>query len=528
MPALPAAEAEALRARCERDIAFFARACFPHHCRLPFSRLHRALMDWHRRRRNGTPLERRRGKALAVAAPRGHAKSTLVSLIFPIHDLVFQTERYTVLISATLPQAKQRLRNLRRELSQNPHLRALWGDWLTAQSREWTTRRVTVGEAAVEVFSAGTELRGISHGPWRPTKIILDDAEDSEAVESPERREALRTWFNEVVENLGDRFTHLQVIGTVLHPESLLQELLRRPDFEAMLFKSVEAWATAEDLWDAWRRLFTDLDDPAREEHARAFFETHRDAMLAGAQVLWPEKEDYETLMRQLVTRGRAAFFQEKQNEPLAAETLVFDVRRLALFDLADGQIRSERGEPRPLANLALALYLDPALGREGGRGDHAAIVVAGRDEVGRIWVLDVWIRRATPATQAQELVALAQRWGARRAGVEFNGFQELLADLIERARAAAGAAFSVEGVRHTANKVARISRLEPEVANGWILFRRGLAPEFLQQLGQFPRGAHDDGPDALEGAVAMLERGVAVRGKRTGPRPALRQLRTY
>ncbi len=480
---------------------------------------------------NGTAIERRHGKSLVVAAPRGHAKSTCVSLLFPIHDLVHQTERYIVLISATLSQAKQRLRNIRHELLTNAHLRAIYGD-VSARSREWTTRRVTVGECAIEVFSAGTEIRGISHGAWRPTKIILDDAEDSVAVENPERREELRAWFNEVVENLGDRHTHTQVIGTVLHPESLLMTLMRRPDFEAMLFKSIEGWASDEARWDQWRRIFTDLENPDREDRAHAFFEEHHAAMLAGAEVLWAEKEDYETLQRQLVTRGRGAFFQEKQNEPLSADTQLFDVGRLALFDLAKGELQSERGEVRRLGDLTLALYLDPALGRAGPRGklrgDDAAIVVAGRDEVGHLFVLDVWLRKATPSAQAKQLIAMAKRWEVKRAGVESNGFQELLCDLIERERRGAGAALSVEGVQHTGNKVARVSRLEPNVANGWIMFRRDLCPEFFQQMGQFPRGAHDDGPDALESVVAMLERGVAVRGKRTGQRANVRRLKRF
>jgi predicted phage terminase large subunit-like protein len=306
--------------------------------------------------------------------------------------------------------------------------------------------------------------------------------------------------------------------------------LLRRPDFEAMLFRSIESWATDAALWDQWRRIYTDLEHADREERAHRFFDEHREAMLEGTEVLWPEKEDYEELQRQLVTRGRGAFFQEKQNEPLSAETQVFDTDRLARFELAQGAIRPERGDARPLGDLTLAMCLDPALGRERarGRGDHAAIVVAGRDAVGQIFVLDVWMQRATPSAQAKQLVALAQRWKCWRAGVEINGFQELLCDLIERERRAAGVALAVEPIKHTVNKVARISCLEPQVANGWIQFRSDLSPEFFQQLGRFPRGAHDDGPDALEGVVAMLERGVAVRGRRTGRRGSVRRLRGY
>lgn len=488
-------------------------------------------MTWHRKRLTGTKLERRRGKSLVVAAPRGHAKSTFISLILPLHDLMYQTERYTVIISATLPQAKQRLRNIRHELLTNPHLRAVYGD-LTALQREWNTRRIAVGESVIEVFSAGTEMRGISIGPWRPTKIILDDAEDSEAVENPERRHALETWFNEVIENLGNGYTHTQVIGTVLHPESLLMMLTRRPDYESLFHRSIESWATNEALWDQWRRILTDLDNPHRDKRAHVFFQEHREEMLEGTKVLWPEKEDYEALQIQLVTRGKAAFFQEKQNEPMSTETQMFDVGRLAKFQLEHGEINGERGERQRVADLTLAIYLDPALGREGSRGtrrgDHAAMIVAGRDEVGRISVLDVWMQRATPSQQAKQVVALAERWQCFRVGVEINGFQELLCDMINDERRERSLALTVEGVQHSGNKVARVSRLEPQVANGWIQFRADLTPEFFQQLGQFPRGAHDDGPDALEGVVAMLERGVQVRGQRTGKRQSLGRLKRF
>ena len=72
--------------------------------------------------RPALPLEKRPPRRLAIAAPRGAAKTTLKSLILPIHATLHQGERYIVLISATLKQARRRLRNIQIELQTNRRL----------------------------------------------------------------------------------------------------------------------------------------------------------------------------------------------------------------------------------------------------------------------------------------------------------------------------------------------------------------------------------------------------------------------
>ncbi len=142
-----------------------------------------------------------------------------------------------------------------------------------------------------------------------------------------------------MVENLGDRYTNLEVIGTILHPESLLANLLRRPDFEARRYRSIEAFSPRADLWAEWRRRFVDLSNPRRIEAARRYFRVNREAMLAGTRILWPAKETYYDLMVQLATRGRRAFYQEKQNEPLGAGAAVFDAEGVARFRRVEGEL---------------------------------------------------------------------------------------------------------------------------------------------------------------------------------------------
>lgn len=66
--------------------------------------------------------------------------------------------------------------------------------------------------------------------------------------------------------------------------------------------------------------------------------------------------------------------------------------------------------------------------------------------------------------------------------------------------------------VQNTTNKRSRITALQPLVAQGMIRFSRRHTL-LLEQLRQFPLGAHDDGPDALEMAVsaALRARGMTT-----------------
>ncbi|MCX7044659.1 MAG: hypothetical protein NTX50_04110 [Candidatus Sumerlaeota bacterium] len=536
-PDLAAAEAsrteaeKALREACERDVARFAREFFHEYCRLAPSVFHRwVFREYNRRAGMKPPL--REGRRLALAAPRGHAKSTLQSLILPIHSLLYQREKYIVILSATLKQSQQKLEAIGYQLQRNARLHRVFG---AAESKDakFSSTVIEAFDTRIEAYSAGSEVRGLVHKGYRPTLVILDDVEDSESVESGEQREKLAAWFSEVIEHLGNGYTNLTIVGTLLHPQSLLASLLKRPDFKTARFRAVRAFAKRADLWERWRELYSNLRDPARIKTAQTFFYEHKREMLEGARALWPEKETYYKLMIQLATQGRRAFFQEKQNDPSLADVAIFDPARARHFRLERDALVLETspsaedrstgskgtggdGERVELAELTVAGFLDAAMGKSAssGRtrgGDYAALVTVGADAHGFIYVLDARVERARPSQQAQWVFDLAERWGHRVIGVEGNCFQELMMIPIEdeRARRRAGkrpCQVAVEPVSNRASKDARIRSLESLIENGILRFARGLGETFLQQLEGYP-GRYDDGPDALAGAVELVRR---------------------
>ncbi|MCB9854665.1 MAG: phage terminase large subunit [Phycisphaerales bacterium] len=65
-----------------------------------------------------------------------------------------------------------------------------------------------------------------------------------------------------------------------------------------------------------------------------------------------------------------------------------------------------------------------------------------------------------------------------------------------------AGPYLPVEPIVHTTDKIGRIQSLQPLVRSGTLKFSRRHT-QLLEQLRLFPKAKHDDGPDALEMAVA-------------------------
>jgi len=81
--------------------AMFVKVYLRHHFKLAPSRMHRELFDL---LTEATGLRFRR---LAVAAPRGHAKTTVMSLAYVLWCLLYKREMFILLVSATREQAVQ-------------------------------------------------------------------------------------------------------------------------------------------------------------------------------------------------------------------------------------------------------------------------------------------------------------------------------------------------------------------------------------------------------------------------------------
>ena len=112
-------------------------------------------------------------------------------------------------------------------------------------------------------------------------------------MENEEIRDKYKALFKEVFSKLGNKHTNIVVVGTVLHPRSLLVDLETNPGYRTRKYKAIISWSERNDLWDKWKDLYTNLDVPDEEriEKAQKFYLDNQVDMLKGTKVLWPEHE---------------------------------------------------------------------------------------------------------------------------------------------------------------------------------------------------------------------------------------------
>ena len=494
------------------DMEFFGRAYFPHYFSRPSPEFHRELdAIWQQGVLKGryplTPadtkaISRLPGVRRAVAAPRGHAKSTNLTFKGTMHSTLYGYKHYPIIISDSSEQAEGFLDNIRVEFEENT---AILEDFGPLAGSVWRSNvLVTKTNIKIEAIGSGKKIRGRKHRNWRPDLIILDDVENDENVRTPEQRSKLKNWFDKAVSKSGDDYTDIVYIGTLLHYDSLLAKTLTNPAYRSIKYRAVIQFSQADDLWQQWESIFTDLANDDREADALAFFQAHKAAMLEGTQVLWEEKLSYYDLMVMRVSEGEASFNSEEQNEPINPDDCLFMEEWFEYDNEAEINFRD------PVFDFFG--FIDPSLGKT-KRSDFSAIVtLAKHRSSGYMYVVDADIERRHPDRIIADVLA-KERWlrasfghGYRKLGAETNQFQWFLKEELAKASAKAGLYLPIEEVQQTSDKVMRIQTLQPDVKNKYIKFNRR-HKRLLEQLTQFPMGAHDDGPDALEGARSIAKR---------------------
>lgn len=439
----------------------------------------------------------RRGLRLNILAPRGNAKSTLGTLAYPLREAVEGREPYIWIVSDTKSQAQTHLDNIKAEILDNEKLREFYP--AAIQNHRFRSNRIELANGVVlESYGTGQRIRGRRQRQFRPTLIVCDDIQNDDHIVSETRRSRSRSWFHGTLLKAGTASTNVVHLATALHQEAIAVELLKTPGWTGRLFKSILRWPDRTDLWAEWEKIVGNSDNENAGADADAFYRLHFHEMNLGAELLWPEVEPLADLMKMRLESGEKTFLREKQNSPINPDFCEFDEKAF------DSAVRFDR-LPKSIAFKTLAL--DPSKGKDAAAGDYSAFVLVAADRDGTLYV-DAVVKRLPVHEIADTAADLVHRWNPDLFGVEINQFQELLGDEIARVFAQRQihdlAPFPI---RNHVNKIVRIRRLGPLLAARRLRFRRD-SPDvdrLIEQLKTFPVGDHDDGPDALEMAVRLL-----------------------
>lgn len=439
---------------------------------------------------------------LVIQAPRGAAKSSYASLAFPLREALEGREPFTVICSDTAEQAKDFLRQIRREVEGNERLRNAYRN--CRPGKVWRENRISIPhpddprrECEIAALGTGGKIRGRkSAANRRPSLVLVDDPQNKDHIQSALRRSRSLEWLRKDVLSAGEPGTRFVVVGTALHRDAIVCDLERAAGWRSRTWRSIIRWPDRMDLWREWEALLFsyDVDDAERAARARAFYDANRKEMDKGAEVLWEARESLYDLMLKRASDGHAAFESEKQNSPVDPSACEWPEEYLnhpnMWFDEWPDKL------------VVRTMSLDPSKGKSAKQGDYSAIVKFGRDRFG-VEYIEADLARRPVNVQCHELARQCHEFRPDGVAIEINQFQELMVVPIQQAAALLQIELPIYTVDNTVAKEVRIRRLTTPLAQQKTRFKtRSPGTQLLlQQARDWPGGTHDDGIDAWEGA---------------------------
>ena len=454
---------EALK-KLRNNMALFGKHCFPTALRKstpPFhSEVYANLADDEKRR-------------VLIAAPRGTAKSTVTTLIYPLWRVAFKRsdeDLFIVIVSESQAQSINFLSRIKYHLTHSGKFKEVFGDMGPNTAKRWTHTDVVLNNGTrIIAVGTGQRVRGFIEGDTRPNLIIVDDFESELNAYTPEARAKNRKWITEaVIPSLSDE-GKIAMIGTVISEDCFLY------------------WAKESSAWNVlWYSIWNDKEES-----------------------IWPERFPKERILgikEEFSSVGNInGFYQEYMNIAQSPDDAPFQPDWIKMhsyeYKRMDGQnviIKNEGLENEKIKPVELYTGVDPASSLS-ARADFFVIATIAIDNDNNKYVIDIYRDKISPAKQPQKIIDVYKKFKPRRIKVETVGYQEALRTAVrELMREEEIYIPGLEsGVKPRNSKSERLLSLVPLFAKGTFYFK----PEHMiaqQEFLSYPKGKHDDIMDAI------------------------------
>lgn len=457
----------------------------------------------------------RKGVAkLAIIAPREHAKSSIVSQINILHSVCYELTKYTIYISAMRPTVVKLMEFIKLVLKHNIKLREDFGELLSPVTQSNIKDRedaiTTFNNITIECYGAESPIRGARSGTSRPD-LIFDDLEDPANVSSRDSIGKMVDRFDKEFAPLGDsRNSKYFYAGTILAYDSLLHQIYtkRQHEWETMFWQAVIKHADRIDLWNQYETMIKDYGNPNRGPDSQQFYKDNEEEMNEGAQVLWPEKENYKKLMDFKITNP-LAFQTEKMNEPIDKTRQLFVKENFTYYENFDGEAVYDHGNKILLKEcVADIAAIDLARGKSSG--DYIVIGRVVKSKAGAMYIIHCDPFKVKVSEQLKRTADFIEQYRPKIFLVESVAFQGSFYDQLKEEIQSRGI-YDVKLLelpqKQKRSKEDRISELEPMVTNGSLRFNPGHYL-LIDQLEKFkPSGStvNDDCPDVIQMCVGYM-----------------------
>lgn len=395
-------------------------------------------------------------KYVAIAAPRGHAKSTALTLSYALSAALFRDAKFLIILSDTEGQSSNFLGDIKAQLIENEDIHSLFGKARFIKDSE-TNIIVEMPDGhqfRIMAKGAGQRLRGLKWRNKRPDLVLVDDLEDDEAVESKERRNKLYRWFtNAVMPCLSDD-GRIRVAGTILHMDSVLEKLLNK-----------ESWIT--------RRYAAHNED--------------------FSEILWPEKFPKEKLVGL-----RDSYVEDGNPSGYSQEYLSYPIDESTAYFRRD-DFQAFNKDTLDYDRLSYYSAVDFAIS-EKDSSDYTVIATVGIDEDNKMYVVDVDRGRWDSKEIIDKMMTKQVRYNPELFTVETGMIQKSLGPFLKEEMLRTGVFLNLKEMTPVKDKQTRARSLQARLRQGTVFFdtRADWYPDIEQEMVRFPRDKHDDMVDAL------------------------------
>jgi len=377
-------------------------------------------------------------KKFLLLWPRGHAKTETTTINYTSWLVGNYPDIHINIVTKTASLAEEILTALITRFESDEKYRTIFGSLKPAQPKKWTANELIVarGEISKNPTLKATGLMGPITG-GRSDLIICDDIIDEENVRTPLQLEKVNTWFNKVLIPTLYPWGGIIVIGTRWSYADIYAELLQK--------------------WPS------DM----------------KQAIAKQGKALWPEYWSLDKLENRRNEIGTIFFNCQYQNDPTGMEGDLLKSEWLHSW------------EQQPI-NLPKFAGVDAAL----GEGDLCGIATECYDSrTNQAYLEDVWAKRISFPNFLEKLKQLHALHQYSKIFIESNAFQKVLIYVNELRGLPIVPTVTVHDKEQ--RFIAMSSHFEAKrVLVNPLLDRKS---EFWLEWVQFPRGAHDDGLDAVE-----------------------------
>lgn len=431
-------------------------------------------------------------KYVAISAPRGHAKSTAITLSYTLANVLFRERQFVLIVSDTESQANLFLGGIKTELQENKSIIELFGIKRN-EKKEVKFLKDTESDIIVE-FNDGTQFRIISKGAeqklrgllWngkRPDLIILDDMENDEIVMNKDRREKFRRWFYGALMPSLSTQGQIRYVGTILHMDSMLERLMPKEYDKQTIYEELKVYTLKKTLWKSIK------------------YKAHNSDF---SYILWPEKFSKADLLarkEEYSAQGLPdVYSQEYLNIPIDDSVSYFK----------KGDFLPIREDDKK-EKLNYYVAVDAAIS-ERDRADYTAIVVGGIDASGYLHIKNVIRDRLDGRQIVDTLIQVQKIYDPVLMAIEQTQITKALGPFLREAMHKNNTYMNILELQpHRTDKIMRARSIQARMKAGAVKFDKSSDwyDTFEDELLKFPRARHDDQVDAMSYMGLIIDKYV-------------------